>query len=108
LGQSPSGASAGIRAPHCGQSLVSVIGNLLCWGFLSITRASGEKGFKKLRKGCEHSPQDELKPDWDFSGFVVLARFTLDAVREIANADQMPIWIPGDEFRPAREKHGVK
>jgi Zn-dependent M28 family amino/carboxypeptidase len=55
-----------------------------------------------------HSPQDELKPNWDFSGFVVLARFTLDVARDVANADRLPTWNPGDEFRPAREKHGVR
>jgi Zn-dependent M28 family amino/carboxypeptidase len=55
-----------------------------------------------------HSPQDELKPEWDFSGFVVLARFTLDVARAVANADRLPTWNPGDEFRPAREKQGVK
>ena len=27
--------------------------------------------------------------------------------RDIANADRLPTWNPGDEFRPAREKHGV-
>jgi len=55
-----------------------------------------------------HSPQDEMKPEWDFSGFVVLARFTLDLARDVANADRLPTWNPGDEFRPAREKSGVK
>jgi Zn-dependent M28 family amino/carboxypeptidase len=55
-----------------------------------------------------HSPQDELKPEWDFSGFVVLARFSLDVAREVANADRLPTWNPGDEFRPAREKSGVR
>lgn len=54
-----------------------------------------------------HSPQDEFRPDWDFSGFVVLARFSLDLARAIANADRLPSWKPGDEFRPARERQGV-
>jgi hypothetical protein len=49
-----------------------------------------------------------MKSDWDFSGFVVLARFTLDVAREIANADRLPTWNPGDEFRAARDKQGVK
>jgi hypothetical protein len=55
-----------------------------------------------------HSPQDEMKPGWDFSGFPVLAKFTLDVAREAANAERLPTWNPGDEFRPAREKSGVK
>jgi Zn-dependent M28 family amino/carboxypeptidase len=63
---------------------------------------------KEFNDKAYHSPQDELKPEWDFSGFPVLARFTLDIAREVANADKLPTWNAGDEFRPARDKHGVK
>jgi hypothetical protein len=55
-----------------------------------------------------HSPQDEVQPDWDFAGFVTLAEFALDVGRSAADADHLPTWNPGDEFRPAREKSGVK
>jgi hypothetical protein len=55
-----------------------------------------------------HTPQDEMKPEWDFSGFVLLARFTLDVARAVADADRLPTWNRGDEFRSAREKQGVK
>jgi Zn-dependent M28 family amino/carboxypeptidase len=55
-----------------------------------------------------HSPQDEVQPDWDFRGFEVLAGFALDVARTAANADGLPTWKPGDEFRAAREKTGVK
>jgi Zn-dependent M28 family amino/carboxypeptidase len=66
------------------------------------------KAMKEFNDKAYHSPQDELKPEWDFSGFVVLARFTLDVARDVANADRLPTWNRGDEFRPAREKQGVK
>jgi Zn-dependent M28 family amino/carboxypeptidase len=66
------------------------------------------KALKEFSDKTYHSPQDELKPEWDFSGFVVLASFTLDVARDVANADQLPTWSRGDEFRPAREKLGVK
>ena len=66
------------------------------------------KAMKEFNDRAYHSPQDELKPEWDFAGFVVLARFTLDVARGVANADRLPTWNPGDEFRPAREKSGVK
>jgi hypothetical protein len=55
-----------------------------------------------------HSPQDEFKSDWDFAGFVVLGQFALDVARDVANADGLPTWKDGDEFRPEREKSGVK
>lgn len=66
------------------------------------------KATKEFNDTVYHSPQDELKPEWDFSGFVVLAQFTLDVARAVTNADRLPTWNPGDEFRPAREKSGVK
>jgi len=55
-----------------------------------------------------HSPQDEFHEDWDFSGFPVLLGFALDVARDAANADALPTWNPGDEFRAAREKSAVK
>jgi Zn-dependent M28 family amino/carboxypeptidase len=55
-----------------------------------------------------HTPQDELRPEWDFSGFPVLVGFARDVARAVANADKLPTWVPGDEFKPAREKSGVK
>jgi len=66
------------------------------------------KAMKEFNDIAYHSPQDEMKADWDFSGFVTLARFTLGVARDAANAEGLPTWNPGDEFRPAREKHGVK
>jgi Zn-dependent M28 family amino/carboxypeptidase len=66
------------------------------------------KAMKEFNDKAYHSPQDELKPEWDFSGFPVLARFAIDVARDVANADGLPTWNRGDEFRPAREKRGVK
>ena len=55
-----------------------------------------------------HTPNDKYREDWDFVGYPVLMRFTLDAAREVANAPTLPTWVMGDEFRAAREKSGVK
>jgi Zn-dependent M28 family amino/carboxypeptidase len=63
---------------------------------------------KEFNDKAYHSPQDEVKKDWDYSGFPVLGRFALDVARSVADADGLPTWNPGDEFRPAREKSGVK
>jgi Zn-dependent M28 family amino/carboxypeptidase len=62
------------------------------------------KAMKEFNDKAYHSPQDELKPEWDFSGFVVLGRFALDVARDVANAGRLPNWNPDDEFRPARDK----
>jgi Zn-dependent M28 family amino/carboxypeptidase len=66
------------------------------------------KAMQEFNDKAYHSPQDEFKPEWDFSGFVVLARFALDVAREVADADRLPTWKPGDEFQPARDKFGLK
>lgn len=66
------------------------------------------KAMKQFNDKAYHSPQDELKADWDFSGFVVLGRFAFDLARDIANADGLPTWNVGDEFRAARDQQGVK
>ena len=73
--------------------------------------ASGDFGtnaMKEFNDKAYHTPQDEMKPDWDFAGFVVLARFAFDVARDVANADRLPTWNAGDEFLPAREQSGVK
>lgn len=66
------------------------------------------KVLKEFNDKAYHSPQDDLRPDWDFAGFVTLARFALDVARDIANADHLPTWNPGEEFRPARDLQGTK
>jgi Zn-dependent M28 family amino/carboxypeptidase len=65
-----------------------------------------QKAFQEFNDKAYHSPQDEFKPEWDFSGFVVLGRFALDVARDVANAEGLPTWNPGDEFRPARDRLG--
>jgi Zn-dependent M28 family amino/carboxypeptidase len=69
---------------------------------------SVRKAFKDFNDKAYHSPQDELKSEWDFSGFVVLGQFALDVARDVAIADRLPTWNAGDEFGPAREKSGVR
>ena len=60
------------------------------------------KAYKDFNDHAYHAPQDEMRSDWDFSGFVTVGRFALDVAREVANADELPAWNPGDEFRAAK------
>lgn len=62
------------------------------------------KLMKEFNDTVYHSPQDELKPEWNFSGFPVLGRFALDIARAVADAEDLPTWNVGDEFRAARDK----
>lgn len=67
-----------------------------------------KKALQEFNDKAYHTPQDEFQESWDFSGFVPLAEFTLDLAKRVANAEELPTWNPGDEFRPAREKSVVK
>ena len=51
-----------------------------------------------------HQPSDEVKPDWDLSGAVEDAQLLFLVGYRVANADRMPEWKPGNEFRATREK----
>ncbi len=55
-----------------------------------------------------HTPFDEYREDWDFSGYPVLMRFAHDVAKEAANAVSLSTWQPGDEFLKARQASGVK
>ena len=51
-----------------------------------------------------HAPSDEVKPDWDLAGAVEDARLFLVMGYRIANADKVPEWKPGNEFKSIRDK----
>lgn len=68
----------------------------------------GRKAIEEFIAKGYHTPQDEVRADWDYSGFVVLVQFALNVARDVANAERLPTWVEGDEFRPARERSGVK
>ena len=67
-----------------------------------------KKTFEAFNTQRYHTPADEYQEDWDFSGYPALIRFAFDIARMAANAKDLPTWLPGDEFRPARERSGVK
>ncbi len=49
-----------------------------------------------------HQPTDEYDPSWNFDGMVSDALLGYWTGLAIANADEMPTWVPGDEFEAAR------
>src|SRR5262245_2243616 len=51
-----------------------------------------------------HAPSDEVKPDWDLSGAAEDAQLLLAVGYRVANADKMPEWKPGNEFKAKREE----
>jgi Zn-dependent M28 family amino/carboxypeptidase len=51
-----------------------------------------------------HSPSDEVKPDWDLTGAVDDAQLLMAVGYRVANAERLPEWAPGNEFRATRER----
>jgi Zn-dependent M28 family amino/carboxypeptidase len=50
-----------------------------------------------------HAPSDEVKPDWDLSGAVDDDALLLAVGYRVANADKLPEWKPGNEFKAKRD-----
>jgi Zn-dependent M28 family amino/carboxypeptidase len=50
-----------------------------------------------------HKPSDDVKPDWDLSGAAEDLRLVFAVGYRVAEADRMPEWKPGNEFRATRE-----
>lgn len=51
-----------------------------------------------------HAPSDQVKPDWDLSGAIEDAELLLTVGYRVANADKMPEWKPGNEFKAKRDE----
>jgi Zn-dependent M28 family amino/carboxypeptidase len=51
-----------------------------------------------------HQPSDEMDPSWDWSTGVQMAQLGFWLGWEAANAAEMPNWMPGEEFRSARDR----
>jgi len=50
-----------------------------------------------------HAPSDEVKADWDLSGAAEDAQLLLAVGYRVANADKLPEWKPGSEFKAKRD-----
>jgi Zn-dependent M28 family amino/carboxypeptidase len=51
-----------------------------------------------------HQPSDEINDSWNFDGMIEDAQLGFYVGLNVANADEMPTWTPGDEFEAARKK----
>jgi Zn-dependent M28 family amino/carboxypeptidase len=50
-----------------------------------------------------HKPSDEVKSDWDLSGGVQDVQTLFQVGNRVANADGIPQWKPGTEFKAKRD-----
>jgi Zn-dependent M28 family amino/carboxypeptidase len=51
-----------------------------------------------------HQPSDEISDTWNYDGMIEDAQLGFWVGLNVANADAMPAWTPGDEFEAARKK----
>jgi Zn-dependent M28 family amino/carboxypeptidase len=51
-----------------------------------------------------HQPSDEIDDSWNFDGMIEDAQLGFYVGLNVANADEMPAWTPGDEFEAARKQ----
>jgi len=51
-----------------------------------------------------HQPSDEINDSWNFDGMIEDAQLGFYVGLNVANADAMPSWTPGDEFEATRKK----
>ena len=64
----------------------------------------GKQQSTDYREHHYHQPSDEYHADWDWSEGVQMAQFGFWMGWDAANAESMPNWNPGDEFRGVRDK----
>jgi Zn-dependent M28 family amino/carboxypeptidase len=63
----------------------------------------GEQQAKDYTDHRYHQPSDEYKPDMDFAGDAVIAKFGYMLGSRAATLPQLVSWLPGDEFEAARK-----
>ncbi|WP_020653569.1 M28 family peptidase [Massilia niastensis] len=69
-------------------------------GWVKDVEANDAK--QKAYRARYHQVSDEYDPNWDLSGMVQQAQFTLNLGRVVADAPKMPAWKAGDAFGKLR------
>jgi hypothetical protein len=49
-----------------------------------------------------HSPNDTVKPDWNWNGPLKVAELGFVVGMRVADAEAMPSWLPTSKFNKAR------
>jgi Zn-dependent M28 family amino/carboxypeptidase len=72
--------------------------------FIGKDPAYGQKKRDEYTTVDYHAPSDQIKPDWDLTGAVEDAQLMLTVGYRVANADKLPEWKPGNEFKAKRDQ----
>ena len=70
----------------------------------------GIKQLEEFTRNDYHKPSDEIRPDWTTEGALEDLQLYLAVGYRVANADALPQWKPGSEFKARRDAQflGVK
>jgi Zn-dependent M28 family amino/carboxypeptidase len=71
--------------------------------FIGRPAGWGREQREAYERTSYHQPSDEIKPDWNFEGMIENAQLGFAVGVRIANADQLPAWVAGDEFEAVRK-----
>jgi Zn-dependent M28 family amino/carboxypeptidase len=71
--------------------------------FIGKPQGWGLKMREKYTREDYHKPSDQVKPYWDLSGMVEDLQLLFSVGYRVANADSLPTWKPGSEFKSRRE-----
>ena len=72
--------------------------------FIGKPAGFGKQKRDEYTKNDYHAPSDVVKPDWDLTGAAEDAKLFLVMGYRIANAEKMPEWKAGNEFKSIRDK----
>jgi Zn-dependent M28 family amino/carboxypeptidase len=72
--------------------------------FIGKPEGWGRKAKEEWEEHVYHQPSDEIDDTWVFDGMIEDATLGFLSGWEVARADAMPTWNPGDEFEAARKK----
>ncbi len=71
--------------------------------FIGKPQGWGKEQHELYEQKSYHQPSDEIDASWNFDGMIEDAQLGFYVGLNVANADQMPSWTPGDEFEAARK-----
>jgi Zn-dependent M28 family amino/carboxypeptidase len=71
--------------------------------FIDRPASWGREQIENFERHDYHQPSDQIRPDWNFDGMVEDVQLGFGVGVKVANGDQLPAWVPGDEFEAARK-----
>jgi Zn-dependent M28 family amino/carboxypeptidase len=72
--------------------------------FIGKPAGWGKEQHAAYEEKSYHQPSDEINDSWNYDGMIEDAQLGFWVGLNVANADAMPTWAPGDEFEAARKK----